>query len=116
MSKRISKRMREEAADLCAMMASSNSELMTRIVNGWPEQAVDFEDACGADVCYASDGVADLARAAFQTGALHWYPEPRAPWAEAEALLRTGWRPHRPRPKRHEGREQHNADIEEGQP
>lgn len=92
--RRISKRVREEAADYCALMASSNTELAHRVVNGWPENAIDFSEACGDEVCYADDGPADLARAAYQVGAMHWYGvDSRASWAEAEALLRTGWSP-----------------------
>lgn len=78
--------MREKAALLCAMMASSDAESSACA-------AVDFEDACGFEVCYADSGPADLARSAYWAAALHWHPEERAGWAEAEAMLRTGWSP-----------------------
>lgn len=94
---------RETAATWCAMMASSNCELMEQIVNGAAEHQSLFTDACGKR--RLSTPEADLAREAF------WYAcslqrtgmtldavlatplDARAAWAEAESLIRTGWSP-----------------------
>ena len=72
----IDKRTRAQAAQLCALMASSNAD-----VHG--EFLVDFASLqCGGRVRPASVlGCARLVAAA------------RREWAEAEAMLRTGWLP-----------------------
>lgn len=100
---KISKRVREEAAVLCALMASS------RQPNGRPLS--DFNGPCesvGID-CFEDDGPADLARAAYwhvpkwsrvartveERHAVIQSITDNAPlhWAEAEAMIRTGWSP-----------------------
>ena len=91
MSKRVSKRVREEAAHYCALMASSDRWFRVAI---WSEPAVDFEDASGIE-CFKENGSAALARQAYwhacEFSWLDW--QGREAWAEAEALLRTGWVP-----------------------
>ena len=83
MSKRISKRVREEAADLCQRAASNH---WSRVPEANPGQC-------------PKESVRSLACAAWRA-ALDGYPygatsawTPDEPWAEAEALLRTGWEP-----------------------
>ncbi len=94
----IDKRTRAQAAQLCALMASSNAD----VVNGeylidfaWPLppiHQVDFREPCnvlGVDPILGAS--ANLAREAY------WAASTRSPrravWAEAEAMLRTGWLP-----------------------
>lgn len=86
---RITKRVREEAAHFCALMASSNNELMHTIINGTADPAIDFSEASGNE-CHKHGGPADLARAAYWAVAT---PDScdREAWAEAEAMIRTGW-------------------------
>ena len=94
----ISKRVRDEAAMLCALMASSNADA----VNGeylidfaWPLppiHQVDFREPCnvlGVDPFLGAS--ANLAREAYW--ATPRQSPRRAEWAEAEAMLRTGWSP-----------------------
>ena len=94
----ISKRVRDEAAMLCALMASSNADA----VNGeylidfaWPLppiHQVDFREPCnvlGVDPILGAS--ANLAREAYW--ATPRQSPRRAEWAEAEAMLRTGWSP-----------------------
>lgn len=87
----ISKRVRDEAAMLCALMASSNADA----VNGeylTPIHQVDFREPCnvlGVDPTLGAS--ANLAREAYW--AVSTRSPGRAEWAEAEALLRTGWSP-----------------------
>ena len=83
---------REEAAEVCALMASSNSKALdTFATEASKEEAVDLRDAV--------DGIkspaASLARAAYwHCGrVLGKLREERECWAEAEALLRDGWMP-----------------------
>jgi hypothetical protein len=70
----ISKRVRDEAAMLCALMASSNAE---------PCNVLGVDPFLGAS--------ANLAREAYW--ATPRQSPRRAEWAEAEAMLRTGWSP-----------------------
>lgn len=78
---RISKRVREEAAVLCAIAAS----------NSWvriPEASPDPEETGLAE--YLAWTAMAAAYAVWQTRS-DWTPETH--WAEAEAMLRDGWRP-----------------------
>ena len=70
----ISKRVRDEAAMLCALMASSNADAI---------------NVLGVDPFLGA--AANLAREAYW--ATPRQSPRRAEWAEAEALLRTGWSP-----------------------
>ena len=70
----ISKRVRDEAAMLCALMASSNADAI---------------NVLGVDPFLSAS--ANLAREAYW--ATPRQSPRRAEWAEAEALLRTGWSP-----------------------
>lgn len=82
----ISKRVRDEAAMICALMASSNADA----VNG--EYMIDFREPCnvlGVDPILGAS--ANLAREAYW--ATPRQSPRRAEWAEAEAMLRTGWSP-----------------------
>ena len=86
----ISKRVRDEAAMLCALMASSNADA----ING--EFLIDFDDplppihrVLGVDPFLGAS--ANLAREAYW--ATPRQSPRRAEWAEAEAMLRTGWSP-----------------------
>lgn len=85
--RRVTAPMRERAALLCALMASSDE----KVRDGDPYPAVDFDEPCKAlgVAIMANDDSAELARLAFWSTT----NEGRAAWAEAEALLRTGWLP-----------------------
>lgn len=97
---KITKKVREEAALLCAMMAS------TRKPDG--SAFSDFREPCSAiGVSWSAEtGSAEVARQAYWSvdKGIDWNLEPKertaklyrdAPvhWGEAEALLRTGWTP-----------------------
>jgi hypothetical protein len=112
----ISSTNRDHAAHWCALMASSDCELMEQIVNDAAQHAIDFADACGAELLNVD--AAALSRAAFHEAADRQDRDPklsrvivpggksmaldmvnacrldsRAAWAEAEAMIRTGWSP-----------------------
>ena len=85
MRKRISRKVREEAAIICAIAAS---DTITYV--GY---RTSMYDVFGDD---AHGDAADLARAALWSNKFPPNPsfdESRMFWAEAEALLRTGWEP-----------------------
>ena len=66
----IDKRTRAQAAQLCALMASSNADVHGEFLQ------------CGGRV-----------RPASVLGCAHLVAAARRVWAEAEAMLRTGWSP-----------------------
>lgn len=84
---KISKKLREQAAMICAMKASVES------IKG-SDQAREFADAVG----FGEKSV-DVAYAAWSWQVDHDYQDHqdnswcREAWAEAEAMLRTGWTP-----------------------
>ena len=87
---KITKAMRQTAADLCALMASSSREHGNQPI-------VWFLEPCRAlDVdCYCGTGPAALARAAYWSidVAVDDDDAERERWAEAESRLRTDWTP-----------------------
>jgi hypothetical protein len=87
---RISKRAREEAADLCAIMATSRQSFQEDL------GVIQMSVGDVAAVVGASNSAADLADLAFLASEIpdtsdtnyrvEW-------WAEADAMLREGWSP-----------------------
>jgi hypothetical protein len=92
--KRITKKVRDEAALIC-QLAASNSWAS----NSWCVRLSDDREAIVQDVDqFAFDGQAPALRLACAAwdrvdAHLHGSACGSEPWAEAEALLRTGWTP-----------------------
>jgi hypothetical protein len=94
---RIDKRTRAQATQLCALMASSNADVHGEYLIDFafplpPIHQVDFKEPCrvlGVDPIFSA--AAELARQAYW--AVPASSLRRAEWAEAEAMLRTGWLP-----------------------
>lgn len=85
---KISKRVREEAAMICAIAASNEwTDCLDVPGGGMPEQAT---TSPAHELAWAANRVARKAWDEIEW-ADGWRPE--APWAEAESLLRTGWSP-----------------------
>lgn len=85
MSKRISKRVREEAAMLLSACACCGENQYRVLEDGFPDasrEALSLMYSAFAAASIDSEGYPFNA-----TLASRWY------WAEAEALLRTGWTP-----------------------
>lgn len=72
---------REEAADACAMMASSDASYMMA-------PCMDLDDVLAADS--AAHALAVMSYRELRWPPWNWF---RARWAEAEARLRCGWLP-----------------------
>ena len=77
------------AAHYCALMASSNQEVMQAIVNGPSRNAFDFMDRMNSSPRQRT--LRDRLSGLSPSGSDEL--ECRERWAEAEAKLRTGWRP-----------------------
>ncbi len=101
---RITKPIRDTAALLCALMASSNRDTVdgmfivdfeAPMASFVDDNQLDFREACetiGVE-CMSRDGAAELAREAYTSTQIAPHRCFRAEWAEAEAMLRTGWTP-----------------------
>lgn len=100
----ISKRTREQAAMLCALMASSNRQTEGEFLVDFEQpfctavHQQNFGEACAVCRvdCHANGAAADLARLAYWNVSLPLECSDdmcRKEWAEAESLLRTGWSP-----------------------
>ena len=95
---KITKKDRETAADLCSLMASSSAASADPLdVIVIDRAQINFAEPCFAlGVNCHSDFAAELARGAYwSVSNEHSVSEEqeRQFWAEAEARLRTGWRP-----------------------
>jgi hypothetical protein len=91
MGKRLSKRIRDKAADLCAISASSDRHMCiydVQVALGDRLQYADY--ASDDDVSLAWDAAA---RAYWADSAREMPSFSRERYAEAEALLRSGWEP-----------------------
>jgi hypothetical protein len=80
-SKRISKRVREEAADYVQAMACS--EASTHADEKAIEEQFSPEAVCLGDEAFFQSPMRD------ESGEIPWHEQ----WAEAESWLRTGWSP-----------------------
>ena len=92
MSARISKRTRRDAADLCVMMAVVRQAVLDGVVGALALRDFDVMSRAAG----ATDDVIALADAAFfesETPMDDDTPAPVSWWAEADAMIRTGWSP-----------------------